>query len=127
MRKSIATAKITLKINNGKVFSKGYGHIPSSVMENEYITIGAKALYAYLISKAGASKSCYPSNATIMKSLGIKSRITLNDYKIELEALGLLRIEERKYKSGQLTSNNYFPTQMILDKEEEIELGDMYR
>ena len=67
MRKSVATAKITLKIREGKVSTKGYGHIASSVMDNEYITIGAKALYAYLISKAGASISCYPSNATIMK------------------------------------------------------------
>jgi hypothetical protein len=119
MRKSATAENAELKIRGGKVLTKGYGSIASSVMENEHITIGAKSLYAYLISKSGASSSCYPKNTTIMKALGIKSKLTLRDYKLELEVCGLLRIEERKYKSGQLTSNNYFPTQMVLDKMDE--------
>jgi homoaconitase/3-isopropylmalate dehydratase large subunit len=119
MRKCILTARITIIKRDGKVVTKGYGNIASSVMENENITIGAKSLYAYLISKTGASESCYPSNATIMKSLGIKSRMTLSDYKIELVASGLLKVEERTFKSGRLTSNNYYPTKLILDRDEE--------
>lgn len=117
MRKSVATAKITIKTRDGKVLTKGYGNIASSVMENEYITLGAKCLYAYFVSKAGASPSCFPSNATIMKALGIKSRKTLSDYKIELEALGLLTIEARTFKSKRLTSNNYYPVKMLLDND----------
>ena len=118
MRKSAAPEKLSLKKKDGKILTKGYGSIASSIMENEHITIGAKALYAYLISKSGASPSCYPSNATIMKSLGIKSKKTLCDYKFELEECGLLHIEVRKFKSGQLTSNKYFPTQMVLDRDD---------
>jgi len=117
MRKNANAEDAKLKIKDGMVLTKGYGSVAISVMENEHITIGAKSLYAYLISKSGSSPNCYPSNATIMKALGIKSRITLSDYKFELATCGLLHIIERKYKSGQLTSNYYFPTKMVVDSD----------
>jgi hypothetical protein len=117
MRKCISTAGKTLEFKEEKVLTKGYGRIASSVMENEHITVGAKTLYCYLISIAGSSTSCFPSNTKMMKALGIKNRITLNNYKYELESLGLLRIESRHFKSGRNTSNYYFPTQLVQIKE----------
>jgi hypothetical protein len=121
MRKSVFTAKRTLQFKDKQVLSKGYGYIASSVMESEEVTVGAKCLYAYFISKTGVSEFCYPSNKTIMKSLGIKNKSTLNNYKIELEAHGLLRIEERKYKSGRVASNRYYPAKLKLEKQMEME------
>lgn len=117
MRKCLATAKKTLEFKDSKVLTKGYGRIASAVMENEHITVGAKCLYCYLISVTGISSSCHPSNARMMKVLGIKNRVTLNNYKIELENQGLLKIAERKFKSGRNASNKYFPTQLYLLRE----------
>lgn len=96
------------------VETKGYGFIASSVMKNEKVSWGAKALYAYLISISGNHPSCWPSNSTIMKNLAMKSKITLNKFKDELVREKLLKIEERKYKSGQLASNSYFPAKVKL-------------
>jgi len=105
----------TLIKNNGKVVTKGYGQIATSIMEDKTITLGAKCLYVYLVCKAGVSDCCYPSNATIMEALGIKSKLTYRDYKDELIVKGLLRVEDRKYKSGRHASNNYYPTKMVRD------------
>jgi hypothetical protein len=106
------------KKNTLLVETKGYGIIANSVMEDEKISLGAKGLYAYLISKSGANDSCFPSNKTIMKCLGIKSKITLNKYKYELDENDYLIIEERKYKSGRITSNHYYPAKMKIIKDD---------
>lgn len=107
-------------IKEGKVNSKGYGIVAASVMEDETVSTEAKALYSYLICKSGVANCCYPSNKTIMKALGM-SPVTLRKYKNELQFNGLLRVEERKQKSGRLTSNSYFPTkfqrQQLSDEE----------
>ena len=121
MRKCIITAKRTLQFKDSLVLSKGYGNIASSVMENEEITIGAKCLYAYFISKTGVNDFCFPSNKTIMKSLGIKNKSTLNNYKFELVNHGLLCIDDRKFKSGRIASNRYYPAKLKLEKQMEIE------
>lgn len=121
MRKCVFTAKRTLQFKDNQVLSKGYGNIASSVMENEEITIGAKCLYAYFISKTGVNDYCYPSNKTVMKSLGLKNKSTMNNYKNELVDHGLLRIEERKYKSGRVASNRYYPAKLKLEKQIEME------
>jgi len=113
-----------LEIRNGKVVTKGYGHIAEAVMRQRDISPVAKTLYSYLISITGRKDSCFPSNKTIMKDLSIKSRITLSKYKDELVDFGLLKIEERKNKSGRVTSNNYFPTKLTMEKKEEEESDD---
>lgn len=107
------------------VETKGYGLVPTSVMEDGRISLGAKGLYAYFICKTGGGVSCFPSNQTIMGALGIKSKITLNNYKSELESAKYLRIEERTYKSGRIASNNYFPAKLksnkIVEEKEELD------
>lgn len=123
MRNCIAIAQKTLQFRDKKVLTKGYGRIASSVMENEYITVGAKCLYCYLISITGISNSCYPSNAKMMNALGIKNKVTLNNYKFELETQGLLHIEGREHKSGRITSNRYFPAQLMQFNETNDEGG----
>lgn len=104
-------------IKNGKVITKGYGYIATSVMDDYTITRGAKLLYVYLVCKAGVSDCCYPKISTIMKSMGIQSKITFRDYKDELIEKKLLIVEERTYKSGQKTSNYYYPAKMKRESE----------
>lgn len=106
-------------IKDGYVLSKGYGIIPSSVMDDETLSKEAKILYTYLVCKSGGANCCYPSNKTIMKALGIQSIISLRKYKDELLFIGLLKIKERKQKSGRLTSNSYFPTKFKIEKKED--------
>ena len=117
MKDNATGKKTNLKWQDGKILTKGYGQIATSFMDDDNITRDAKTLYVYLVCKTGSSEFCYPSNATIMKALGIKTKKSLSDYKYELTEKGLLRIEERKYKSGQLTSNKYFPAKMIRESE----------
>lgn len=115
-----------MKKNNYKLQSGGYGYIATSVLEIESLSIGAKTLYTYFVCKSGAKESCFPSNKTIMKSLGI-TLVTLRKYKKELETAELLIIEERKQKSGRLMSNLYFPTKFTLirnGKDDENEFGN---
>lgn len=95
--------------NKFSLETKGYGLVANSVMENEELSLGAKGLYSYLISKTGAKEACFPSNKSIMKSLSI-SIMTLKKYKRELEDLELLVVEERTQKSGRMMSNLYYPT-----------------
>lgn len=118
MKSSVTKERPKFEMCDGKIVTKGYGYIATSVMDDETITRGAKILYVYLTCKAGISDSCYPSNTTIRESLGIKSKLTLRDYKDELIIKGLLKVEARAYKSGQNTSNYYFPTKMTLSKDQ---------
>lgn len=116
MRAMATKSMPKVEIKDGKVLTKGYGNIATSVIEDNTITRGAKLLYVYLVCKAGMFDHCYPKNSTIMESLGI-SRNTLRDYKDELIVKKLLSVEERTYKSGQKTSNNYYPTKMKRESE----------
>lgn len=98
-------------IKDGKISTKGYGIVAMSVMDDATVSNDAKALYVYLVCKSGGTNCCYPSNKTIMKALKM-SPVTLRKYKNELLDKGLVRIEERKQKSGRLTSNSYIPTKI---------------
>lgn len=113
MKEKIISNQTSLKWQDGKIISKGFGQIATSLMEDGTISLGAKGLYVYFACKTGAAEFCYPSNTSIMKALGIKSKNTLSDYKNELIGKGLLKVAERTYKSGQLTSNKYYPAKMI--------------
>lgn len=124
MNENSIVKKELFDIKNGMVITKGYGNIAEVVMRQGKISQGAKALYSYFISITGNKRSCFPSNKTIMNELPVKSRITLSKYKGELVDFGLLKIEERKNKSGRVTSNNYFPTKLMMGKKEEEESDD---
>src|SRR5690554_3046689 len=119
MNNSFYSIKKKKYIHEGFIATKGYGIVATSVMEDQDISYGAKSLYVYLLCKTGGGTKCFPSNKIILSSLGIKSNITLRKYKDELVLNGLLRIEERKYKSGRLASNFYFPTKFKSSKVEE--------
>lgn len=110
-----------LQFKNNHVVSKGYGVIATSIMEDETISKEAKVLYAYFVCKAGANPRCFPANKTIMQALGIKSKISLQKYKEELVAVGLLYIKERKTKAGRVTSNYYYPKKHTLERSDEDE------
>ncbi|GAA0229828.1 helix-turn-helix domain-containing protein [Metaclostridioides mangenotii] len=78
--------KSEVKIENNSILSNGYGLIPQMVARDKTISIGAKGLYFYLSSIAGANGTCYPSRDTIMDELKIaKNTFTkhLNELRIE--------------------------------------------
>lgn len=112
MKKNNVENEQSIILVDGKILTKGFGQIPTSLMEDSTISLHAKALYVYLVCKTGAQDYCYPSKASIMKALGIKTKVTLRTYKDELVEKGLLKVEKRTYKSGQLTSNKYYPVKM---------------
>ncbi|HCY76501.1 MAG TPA: hypothetical protein DHV28_11320 [Ignavibacteriales bacterium] len=119
MKKSVLKGMPKFIVENGFIKTKGYGKLATVVMEDENVSINAKALYAYLICRIGGGDRCYPSNNKIMKELGIKSKNSLRDYKDELIIKGLLKVELRKSKSGRNLSNDYFPTRLIFETLEE--------
>ena len=110
-----------LQFSNNQAVSKGYGLIATSVIEEGSISKEAKILYTYFVCKAGANSHCFPANKTIMRALGIKSKISLQKYKEELIDAELLEIKERKTKSGRVTSNYYYPKKLIFDQAENDE------
>lgn len=124
MMESNYTIKTNLKIEGDVISSKGFCVTPSSVIEEKTISKEAKILYVYLLCKAGANNYCYPSNKTIMEVLGIKSISSLRKYKNVLLRNGLIKIEERKQKSGRLTSNYYYPTKRKKTKNNVEESSD---
>jgi hypothetical protein len=53
------------------VNSNGYGIMPKTVMQDSRLTIEAKAIYAYIVSYAGAGNSAFPSLRKILTDLQI--------------------------------------------------------
>lgn len=112
-KSGVGKPNITFK--NGMVETRGYGQVPTSVLEDGSLSRDAKALYTYLLCKTGASNFCYPSNETIMEALSIKTKNSLREYKNQLIDKQLLKVVERKFKSGRTTSNYYYPTKMLME------------
>lgn len=89
-------------MNNDK--SGGYGLVYQSVMRNKDISRGAKVLYAYLSSFAGASGKAFPSRTTICKELNLGVE-TYGKYKDELKEHGVLEVRQERSKKGTFQKN----------------------
>ena len=88
---------------------KGYVSITNKVLFNHKISLGAKVVYWYLLTRAFGKGNCFPSNETIGKDLGIKRRETLIKYKKELVKEKLLKTIRR----GSRKSNVYIIEQIV--------------
>ena len=98
-------SKETNKGSMDGVMSKGYGTIPKLVMQHEYLSIEAKAIYAYLASFAGAGDTAYPSVSIMCKHLGI-SRDRFYRHRKSLLDNDFIRITQHQNEGGW--SNNLY-------------------
>jgi DnaD/phage-associated family protein len=104
--------KTEVKIENNSILSNGYGLIPQMVARDKTISIGAKGLYSYLSSMAGANGTCYPSRDTITNELSI-SKDTFTKYLSELKKSGYIKVTQRRVGKGKMYNNIY---EVIFDK-----------
>lgn len=98
-------------LQSTSILSEGYGLYARCVARDKYLSLGAKALYAYLVSFAGNSFSCYPGRALMLKELGINVK-TYTKYLNELKDRNYIKVHPNKNK-GKFDNNTY---EIILNK-----------
>lgn len=87
------------------IYKEGYGIIPKKIMRNKDISLGAKAVYAYICSFAGAGKNAFPSLELICEELGMSEK---KMYKCRKELIdhNLIIVDKIRIKSKY--SNNIY-------------------
>ena len=112
-----------VKIENNSILSSGYGLIPQMVARDKTISIGAKGLYSYLSSMAGATKrSCYPSRDLITHELNI-GKNTFTKYLNELKKSGYIRVKINR-QDGKRYNNIY---EILFDIDEIHKEGELQK
>lgn len=101
-----------IKIENNSILSGGYGLIPQIVARDKSISIGAKGLYSYLSSIAGAKGTCYPTRDLITHELNI-GKNTFSKYLSELKDRGYIKVTQRRAGKGKMLNNVY---EIVFDK-----------
>ena len=86
------------------VKDSGFGRVMRSVMRDCSVSCGAKALYAYLCSFAGAGGVCYPTQRLMCHELAVCEN-TLLRYLKELREAGIVTVERQK--NGKYSNNVY--------------------
>ena len=81
----------------GTIYEQGWGMLSKRVMQDKNLTVGAKALYAYLCSYAWGKSECYPTVGSIMEDLGIADK-TFTRYRNELQQSGYVTVEFRNVR-----------------------------
>jgi len=87
------------------IYKEGYGIIPKTIMRNKDISLGAKAVYAYICSFAGAGRNAFPSLELICAELGMSEK---KMYKCRKELIdhNLIIVDKIRIKSKY--SNNIY-------------------
>ena len=110
--------------------SKGFGIIPKLLTQDRSICIGAKGLYAYFCSYAGAGDTCFPTRKKICYDLNI-SNDTLGKYLKNLVRRGYIEVEQVK-ENGRFSHNVYTlcstisPCPKISDTENTVSENSVY-
>ena len=100
------------KIRGFHINRNGYGSVPKAVMQDQKLSIAAKAVYAYFCSFTGSGDSCFPTRKKICYDLGI-SNDSLSKYLNQLIDNGYLIVEQIKEK-GRFSHNVYTLPDTIL-------------
>lgn len=100
------------KIRGFHINRNGYGSVPKAVMQDQNLSISAKAVYAYFCSFTGSGDSCFPTRKKICFDLGI-SNDSLSKYLNQLIGNGYLTVEQIKEK-GRFSHNVYTLPDTIL-------------
>ena len=90
---------IAIEQFKGTIYEHGYGTVPKKIMQDKKISVGGKALYAYLCSYAWGKTESFPTVQSITDDLGITEK-TFARYRRELEESGYITIEFR-YINGK--------------------------
>lgn len=87
------------------IYKDGYGIIPKAVMRDKSISAGAKVVYAYICSFAGAGGNAFPSLDLICGELGISEK---KMYKCRKELVDKNLIVVDKKRIGSKYSSNIY-------------------
>lgn len=87
------------------IYEEGYGVIAKQVMRDSNLSPGAKLVYAYICSFAGAGGNAFPSLELICSELCISEKKMYKDRK-ELIDKGLITIKKKRI--GRKYSNNIY-------------------
>lgn len=93
-----------LRLNG--VMAQGYGMLPKSVMQDQRLTIEAKAIYAYIASYAGAGTTAFPSKKKIAADLRI-SEERLYNHRKQLIKCGYITVTQERGAGGILGKTIY--------------------
>ena len=88
------------------IFKQGYGYIPKSIMKFRYISIQAKAVYAYIASYAGKNGLSYPGRELMCYDLGI-SQDSINKYLKELVMYDIIYKKQQRQEGNKFANNLY--------------------
>ncbi len=91
--------------------SKGFGIIPKLVMQDDQLSLAAKAIYGYFCSYAGAGNQAFPRVTRIMKDLGLCKSSYYKHFN-QLVEHGYVKTQQT-YKNGRLSHNIYTLVQVI--------------
>ena len=100
------------------IYKDGYGMISQLVMRS-HLSIGAKALYAYISSFAGAGRTAFPPLTLICSELGMSEKTV---YKCRRELVDNNLIVVTKNRDGKKYSNNVYT--LILNPENFMAIKD---
>lgn len=113
---------MTNENNNGRiiiegVLSKGYGIMPKMITTDTNLTIEAKAIYAYMVSFAGAGETAFPKVSTMLYHLQISKTRYYKNLNL-LKESGYIEVQSRrkfdpKLKKWVQDSNLYVIKQVI--------------
>ncbi len=81
---------------------RGFGSIPTRVMDDVRLSMGARCLYALLAAHAGSQHEAWPSVKRIIATLACSEK-TFYKYRAELFDAGYISIETRQTRYGRRT------------------------
>ena len=85
---------IAIEQFKGTIYEHGYGTVPKKIMQDKKISVGGKALYAYLCSYAWGKNESFPTVNSILDDLGISEK-TFSRYRTEIVEAGYITVEFR--------------------------------
>ena len=72
----------------------GFTQVPNFILTKKELSVGAKLAYAMLLKYAWADDACFPGQLKLAEDMGAGER-SVRTYLKELEAAGILEIEQR--------------------------------
>lgn len=95
--------------------SMGYGLAPALVLRDPSLSMGAKAVYAYLLTFTSSErKDVWPGRELMLKELGC-NKDTLAKYMAELIGRGLVTVEQARDQGARFQHNIYRIVEWIAD------------
>lgn len=92
--------------------TRGYGIIPKMPMQDQRLTIEAKAIYSYFCSYAGAGTTAFPSRDKILYDLQISENRYYKHFNL-LKQHGYIEVIRNIDNKGKFTNNIYTLIEMI--------------